>query len=137
MATLFNQYIPQHAGTPSGGGGAPPNGPSGANRRSTGPTGHRSENESAHRTGGSSGGSEGQTASHGKESPFAGFSSLFSKFFGENKNAGGLSGILQKLKLEDWDTGDLLLIGILLLLLVEGENTELVIALGLILFLSL
>ena len=44
---------------------------------------------------------------------------------------------MQKLKLEDWDTGDLLLIGILLLLLLEGENTELVIALGLILFLSL
>ena len=44
---------------------------------------------------------------------------------------------MQKLKLEDWDTGDLILIGILLLLLVEGENTELVIALGLILLLSL
>ena len=139
MATLFNQYIPQHAGTPPGGGSSSATGSSGTSRHASGP---RPGNGSAHRppNQGSSGGTAGQTSSHGKESPFAALSSLFSKFFGDSgdsKNAGGLSGILQKLKLEDWDTGDLLLIGILLLLLLEGENTELVIALGLILFLSL
>lgn len=52
------------------------------------------------------------------------------------KNA-GIAGILKKLKLDDLDTGDILLLLILLLLFREGENTEIIIALGLVLLLSL
>ncbi len=57
--------------------------------------------------------------------------------FGEKgeKNA-GLSGILKKFKLEDIDLGDLLLLAILVLVLLEGDNWELAIILGLVLFLS-
>lgn len=49
----------------------------------------------------------------------------------------GLSGLLRALKLEDLDAGDLLLLLIVLLLLVEGDDLELVIALGLVLILGL
>ena len=48
---------------------------------------------------------------------------------------GFLSGILEKLNLKDLDTGDLLLLFILFLLLREGEDEELLIALGLLLIL--
>lgn len=55
---------------------------------------------------------------------------------GENKNA-GIAGILKALNLEGIDSGDLLLLLIILFLLVEGDNLELVITLGLMLVLSL
>ena len=48
---------------------------------------------------------------------------------------GPLSGILGKLKLSDFDTGDLLLLAILFLLFRDGEDEELLIALGLLLIL--
>ena len=48
---------------------------------------------------------------------------------------GILSGILEKLNLKDLDKGDLLLLFILFLLLREGEDEELLIALGLLLIL--
>lgn len=48
---------------------------------------------------------------------------------------GLLSGILSKLKLDDIDTGDLLLLAILFLLFKEGGDEELLIALGLLLIL--
>lgn len=48
---------------------------------------------------------------------------------------GLLSGILEKLNLKDMDKGDLLLLFILFLLLREGEDEELLIALGLLLIL--
>lgn len=48
---------------------------------------------------------------------------------------GLLSGILDKLNLKDLDKGDLLLLFILFLLLREGEDEELLIALGLLLIL--
>lgn len=48
---------------------------------------------------------------------------------------GFLSGILSKLKLEEIDTGDLLLLLILFLLFKDGEDEELLIALGLMLIL--
>lgn len=50
---------------------------------------------------------------------------------------GGLSGILKKLKLEDWDSGDILLLLIVLFLFLEGDNLELAIALGLVLIMGL
>ena len=48
---------------------------------------------------------------------------------------GLLSGILGKLKLSELDTGDLLLLVILFLLFKDGEDEELLIALGLLLIL--
>lgn len=48
---------------------------------------------------------------------------------------GLLSGILDKLKLNDLDTGDLLLLVILFLLFRDGGDEELLIALGLLLIL--
>ena len=64
--------------------------------------------------------------------------SSFFQFFGQDKEKNaGLSGILKKLNLGDIDTGDILLFLILILLVLEGDNWELVIILGLVLFLSL
>lgn len=48
---------------------------------------------------------------------------------------GILSGILERFNLKDLDKGDLLLLFILFLLLREGEDEELLIALGLLLIL--
>lgn len=48
---------------------------------------------------------------------------------------GFLSGLLDKLRLSDIDTGDLLLLVLLFLLFREGEDEELLIALGLLLIL--
>ena len=55
----------------------------------------------------------------------------------EHKAAGGLSGLLKGLKLEGLDTGDVLLLLILLFLFLEGDDMELVITLGLLLLLGL
>ena len=65
-------------------------------------------------------------------SPDTAPSSLLSGLLGKN---GLLSGILEKLKLDDLDTGDLLLLLILFLLFRDGEDDELLIALGLLLIL--
>ena len=62
--------------------------------------------------------------------------SLPSFLTGEGRS-GGLGGLLKALKLEDLDSGDLLLLLIVLLLLWEGDDLELVIALGLVLILGL
>ena len=48
---------------------------------------------------------------------------------------GGLSGILDRLNLKNLDTGDLILLLIIFLLYREGEDEELLIALGLLLIL--
>ena len=48
-----------------------------------------------------------------------------------------LSGLLKTLRLDSLDSGDVLLLLILLYLLVEGEDIDLVIALGLVLFMGL
>lgn len=60
-----------------------------------------------------------------------GTSSLFS-----GKEGGGLSTLLKTLHLDNIDTGDILLLLILLYLLVEGDDLELVIALGLVLLMG-
>lgn len=49
----------------------------------------------------------------------------------------GLAGILKGLKLDDLDTGDILLLLILLFLFLEGDDMELIITLGLMLLLGL
>lgn len=50
---------------------------------------------------------------------------------------GGLSGLLKTFHLDNIDTGDVLLLLIILYLLVEGDDLELVIALGLVLLMGL
>lgn len=55
----------------------------------------------------------------------------------EEKKSTGLAGILKSLKLDDLDTGDILLLLIMLFLFLDGDDIELVITLGLILILSL
>lgn len=60
----------------------------------------------------------------------------FSFLGGEDKNA-GIAGILKSLHLEDLDSGDVLLLLIILLVFLEGDNIELVITLGLMLLLGL
>ena len=50
---------------------------------------------------------------------------------------GGIAKLLKGLQLDRWDTGDLLLLVLVLLLLLEGGDTELLITLGLILVLGL
>ena len=50
---------------------------------------------------------------------------------------GGLSGLLKTLHLDSFDSGDILLLRILLYLLAEGDDLDLVIALGAVLFLGL
>lgn len=59
----------------------------------------------------------------------------FHLFGGEAKNA-GIAGILKGLGLDDLDSGDILLLLILLLIFLEGDNMELVITLGLMLLLG-
>ena len=54
---------------------------------------------------------------------------------GNGGSGGILSGLLEKFNLKDMDKGDLLLLFILFLLLREGEDEELLIALGLLLIL--
>lgn len=53
------------------------------------------------------------------------------------KPASGLGKLLRGLKLDGLDTGDVLLLLILLFLLLEGDDMELVITLGLLLLLGL
>lgn len=60
----------------------------------------------------------------------------FGIFGGEEKNA-GIAGILKSLHLEDLDSGDILLLLIILFVFLEGDNIELVITLGLMLLLGL
>ncbi len=55
---------------------------------------------------------------------------------GEEKENAGLAGILKAFGIEDLDTGDILLLVLMLLLMVEGDNLELVITLGLMLILG-
>lgn len=53
------------------------------------------------------------------------------------KKSGGLASLLKGLKLDELDTGDILLLLIMLFLFLEGDDLELVITLGLMLLLSL
>ena len=53
------------------------------------------------------------------------------------RGGNGLSGLLKSLHLDNIDAGDVLLLLILLYLLVEGDDLELVIALGLTLLMGL
>lgn len=52
------------------------------------------------------------------------------------REGGGLSGLLKAIHLDRFDSGDILLLLILLYLLVEGDDLDLVIALGLVLLMG-
>ena len=75
-------------------------------------------------------------SSHRETNRSSGFSALLAGLSGNKKNA-GLAGIFDALKLDDIDTGDILLLLILLFLFRDGEDLELVILLALILLLGL
>lgn len=53
------------------------------------------------------------------------------------KKSGGLAALLKHLKLEELDTGDVLLLLIILFLFLEGDDMELIITLALLLLLGL
>lgn len=55
----------------------------------------------------------------------------------QEPKASGLAGLLKGLKLDSLDSGDVLLLLILLFLFLEGDDMELVITLGLLLVLGL
>jgi hypothetical protein len=63
--------------------------------------------------------------------PLSGLASLL------GGGGGSLQSIFQKLQLDTLDTGDILLVLILLFLFLEGDNTEMVITLGLLLLMGL
>ncbi len=54
-----------------------------------------------------------------------------------SREGGGLSGLLKTFHLDQLDSGDILLLLIVLYLLVEGDDMELAVALGLVLFMRL
>lgn len=56
---------------------------------------------------------------------------------GGNAKSGALAKLLKHLKLDGLDTGDILLLLILLFLVLEGDDLELVITLGLVLLMGL
>lgn len=66
---------------------------------------------------------------------FGGKDGLAALFSGRDR--GGLASLLKTLRLDGIDTGDVLLLLIILYLLVEGDDLELVIALGLVLIMGL
>ena len=59
------------------------------------------------------------------------------ELFSSGREGGGLSGLLKGLHLEHFDSGDLLLLLILLYLLKEGDDLDLVIALGVVLLMGI
>lgn len=72
----------------------------------------------------------------GRQDFFKTLSAPLSFLGAEDKNA-GIAGILKSLHLEDLDSGDILLLLIILFIFLEGDNIELVITLGLMLLLGL
>ena len=81
----------------------------------------------------------GEYSQQGSRTPqdiFRNLTGTLNFFGGEDKNA-GMAGILKSLHLEDLDSGDILLLLIVLLLFLEGDNMDLVITLGLMLLLGM
>lgn len=119
---MYNRYIPRDTDyVPAG----RPDGPAPAPRR-----------KGSEREAGGRGGIHGAPAASGLSALLGGKERL-SALLSPDKGAGGLSALLRSLKLGDWDSGDLLLLLIILFLLAEGDDLELVIALGLALMMGL
>ena len=85
------------------------------------------------------GGQDAFTETPPQDTEKKGFWNFFQKDKEKNEDAPktGISGILKRLHLDDLDSGDILLILMIIFLVVEGENLELALILGLVLFLSL
>lgn len=130
---MYNRYIPKDtAYVPTGG---PEEGgrPAGENRPhpAAHPTGDRGSDRTGHpQSQSGAGGPAGLGALLGGKD---GVLSLLTRPGGGKS----LTSALKTLKLGDWDSGDLLLLLIVLLLLTEGDDLELVIALGLALMMGL
>lgn len=75
-----------------------------------------------------------ETSPHRSESSHQPHSEAVSK---AEKAAGSLTSLLKSLKLDQLDSGDVLLLLILLFLFMEGDDVELMITLGLLLLLGL
>ncbi len=93
------------------------------------------EDRPRHRRG-PDGNTDSSKTSGGTERQRKNTSPSFGVFGGEEKNA-GIAGILKSLHLADLDSGDILLLLIILFVFLEGDNIELVITLGLMLLLGL
>ncbi len=125
---MYNRYIPEDAPFVRAGEGAPPPPPpsppprqGSGNGRGNGPR---------------PGGGQGASFFPGMEDLGAMFSkSGLGNLLGGKD--GGLNGLLKSLKLENIDSGDVLLLLIILLLLSEGDDLDLVIALGVVLLMGL
>ena len=121
MKRVYNRYIPEDtAYVPAGREERPP-GAGGGGRAEPG----RQETRGT-----------GRTRPAGLSAVFAGGEGLAS-LLARREGGGTLSGVLKALNLGDWDSGDILLLLIILLLLTEGDDLELVIALGLALMMGL
>ena len=82
--------------------------------------------------------SEGSPPTDGPERAPGGLPFSIASLLGSGAGkGGGLTGLLRSLKLDRLDSGDILLLLIVLLLLWEGDDLELVIALGLALIMGL
>lgn len=82
--------------------------------------------------------SEGSPPTDGPERAPGGLPFSIASLLGSGAGkGGGLTGLLRSLKLDRLDSGDILLLLIVLLLLLEGDDLELVIALGLALIMGL
>ena len=118
---MYNRYIPNDTEY------IPAGGPEHSGRPGPERTGNASPHPAQNRSG--SGGMGLSSLLGGKE----GLLSLLTRPSGGK----GLTSALKNLKLGDWDSGDLLLLLIVLLLLTEGDDLELIIALGLALMMGL
>ena len=139
---MYNRYIPQN-GTytrvmeqdgPEEGARRPAPHPPGPERGENGPRGSAGPPPGAARGAPGGGGrrpAPGPMGFGGLGDLLSGEKSPLNALFGGDK--GGINGILKVLRLEELDSGDILLILIILLLLVEGDNMDL----GLLLLLGL
>ena len=141
---MYNRYIPENTdytwvGEESKPAWTPNRGTRSASRPGTtsAPGGRAASGHTGTRDGTSSQSHTGKTGSNGLfGSAFWNGSEGLSALW-KGKRAEGLSGLLKGLKLDEVDTGDILLLLIVLYLLVEGDDLELVIALGLVLLMGL
>ena len=135
---MYNRYIPDESTyTRVDGDAAPPESRHRQNTQSHAPPPGTAQ----------AGGNEGRAGgTHHAQGPMGGMGFKLPSFLAgkdelgalfSGKDGGGLSGLLGALKLDDIDTGDILLLLIMLYLLVEGDDLELVIALGLVLIMGL
>lgn len=127
---MYNRYIPNGtAYTRIPEEDIPPFRPYGAQGEETSAPSGPEENSIPH--GGEPHSEQGSGAPFGFRWPFGGESAS-----GEKKNT-WLSGLLKNFKLDELDTGDILLLLIVLFLFIDGDDTEMLITLGLLILFGL